>query len=308
MIQFLVRRLLLLILVVWGLVTVVFLLVTVLPGDPAQLIAGAGAPASTVALIRHALGLDQPLPVQYVQYLNHVIHGDFGRSYQSHRPVWNELMDVFPRTIQLAVAAEVSASLLGMLLGTVAASQDGKIADRVAMLISAFSLSMPQFWLALMLQLAFAVRWPLFPPSGYGNGFDLYIVLPAVTLALPTIGFVGRITRAALVQEMRSDYVRTARAKGLSSSIVMIRHLLPNSLIPIVTTIGSDFVRLMGGIVIVEAIFAWPGIGSYAFHALTYRDLPALGGSIIVFGVTVSLINLVLDVLYVVIDPRIRVS
>lgn len=308
MIPFLVRRFLLLILVVWGLVTVVFLLVTVLPGNPAQLIAGAGAPASTVALIRHALGLDQPLPVQYVQYLNHVIHGDFGRSYQSHRPVWNELMDVFPRTIQLAVAAEVIASLLGVLLGTVAASHDGKVADSVAMLISAFSLSMPQFWLALMLQLAFAVRWPLFPPSGYGSGFDLYIVLPAVTLALPTIGFVGRITRAALVQEMRADYVRTARAKGLSSSIVMIRHLLPNSLVPIVTTIGSDFVRLMGGIVIVEAIFAWPGIGSYAFHALTYRDLPALGGSIIVFGVTVSLINLVLDILYVVIDPRIRVS
>jgi peptide/nickel transport system permease protein len=308
MIQFLVRRFLLLILVVWGVVTVVFLLVTVLPGDPAQLIAGAGAPASTVALIRHALGLDQPLLVQYVQYLNHVIHGDFGRSYQSHRPVWNELMDVFPRTIQLAVAAEVIASLLGILLGTVAASHDGKIADSVAMLISAFSLSMPQFWLALMLQLAFAVRWPLFPPSGYGNGFDLYIILPAVTLALPTIGFVGRITRAAVVQEIRADYVRTARAKGLSSSIVMIRHLLPNSLIPIVTTIGSDFVRLMGGIVIVEAIFAWPGIGSYAFHALTYRDLPALGGSIIVFGVTVSLINLVLDILYVVIDPRIRLS
>jgi peptide/nickel transport system permease protein len=308
MIQFLVRRFLLLILVVWGVVTVVFLLVTVLPGDPAQLLAGAGAPASTVALIRHALGLDQPLPVQYVQYLNHVIHGDFGRSYQSHRPVWNELMDVFPRTIQLAVAAEVIASLLGILLGTVAASHDGKIADSVAMLISAFSLSMPQFWLALMLQLAFAVRWPLFPPSGYGNGFDLYIILPAVTLALPTIGFVGRITRAAVVQEIRADYVRTARAKGLSSSIVMIRHLLPNSLIPIVTTIGSDFVRLMGGIVIVEAIFAWPGIGSYAFHALTYRDLPALGGSIIVFGVTVSLINLVLDILYVVIDPRIRLS
>ncbi len=308
MVQFLIRRLLLLALVVWGLVTVVFLLVTVLPGNPAQLIAGAGAPAATVESIRHQLGLDQPLPVQYLQYLNHVVHGDLGRSYQSHRPVWNELMNVFPRTIQLALAAEIIASLFGVGLGVLAASNDGKVADRIATLISAFSLSMPQFWLALMLQMLFAVRWPLFPPSGYGNGFDLYIVLPAVTLALPTIGFVGRISRSAMVQEIHADYIRTGRAKGLSYSIVMIRHLLPNSLIPIVTTIGSDFVRLMGGVVIVEAIFAWPGIGSYAFHALTYRDLPALGGSIIVFGVTVSLINMLLDIIYVVIDPRIRTS
>lgn len=308
MLHFLTRRFLLLILVVWGLVTIVFCLVTVLPGDPAQLIAGAGAPASTVALIRHQLGLDQPLPVQYVQYLDHVIHGDFGRSYQSHRPVWNELMNVFPRTVQLAVTAEALAAVLGIALGLLAASNDGKLADKVAMLLSAFSLSMPQFWLAVMLQLAFAVRWPLFPPSGYGHGFDLYIVLPAVTLALPTIGFVARIGRATLVQEMYSDYLRSARAKGLPPRTVVIRHLLPNALVPIVTTIGSDFVRLMGGVVIVEAIFAWPGIGSYAFHALTYRDLPALGGSIIVFGVTVCLVNMFLDVLYVVIDPRIRSS
>lgn len=308
MTTFLLRRVLLLLLVVWGLVTTVFLLVTVLPGDPAQLIAGPGAPASSVHLIRQQLGLEEPLPVQYGHYLENVIRGNFGRSYQSHRLVWDELMEVFPKTVQLGVTAEILASVLGVTLGLLAASQDGRIGDKLAMLISAFSLSMPQFWLALMMQLAFAVWIPVLPPSGYGGGFDAYIILPAVTLALPTIGVVARISRAALVQELYSDYIRTARGKGLPTVLVLYRHLLPNSLIPIITTIGSDFVRLMGGVIIVEAIFSWPGIGNYALHALTYRDLPALGGSIIVFGVTVSLINLGLDILYGVIDPRIRAS
>ena len=306
MLGYTVRRLLQFVPILIGLVTVLFALLNILPGDPARMMAGPFANPDVVETIREEMGFDRPLWVQYLDNLWNLARGEFGRSYQSRRPILKDLLEVFPKTVQLALAAEVTSALIGIWLGIVAATRRNGWADRLIMTIAALNLSFPLFWLALMLQIVFAVFLRLLPPSGYGAGFDQYVILPAVTLALPSLGLLARITRAALIEVLGEDYIRTARAKGLRGVLVVRRHVLPNALIPIVTTIGTDFVRLLGGIPIIEVIFAWPGIGKYAYDALVFRDLPALQASVIVLAVSVSLINLAVDLLYAFINPRIR--
>ena len=306
MIGYVVRRLLQFVPILIGLVTVLFALLNILPGDPARLMAGPFANPDVVETIREQMGFDRPILVQYLDNLWNLARGQFGRSYQSRRPILADLIEVFPKTVQLAFAAEVTSALFGIWLGVIAATRRNGWADRLIMTVAALNLSFPLFWLALMLQIVFAVFLRLLPPSGYGAGFDRFVILPAFTLALPSLGLLARITRAALLEVLSEDYIRTAHAKGLKVALVMRRHVLPNALIPIVTTIGTDFVRLLGGIPIIEVIFAWPGIGKYAYDALVFRDLPALQASVIVLAVSVSLINLVVDLLYAFINPRIR--
>lgn len=306
MLGYTVRRLLQFIPILIGLVTVLFALLNILPGDPARMMAGPFANPDVVETIREEMGFDRPLWIQYLDNLWNLARGEFGRSYQSRRPILGDLLEVFPKTVQLAIAAEVTSALIGVWLGIVAATRRNGWADRLIMTIAALNLSFPLFWLALMLQIVFAVFLRLLPPSGYGAGFDQFVILPAVTLALPSLGLLARITRAALLEVLGEDYIRTARAKGLKGVLVVRRHVLPNALIPIVTTIGTDFVRLLGGIPIIEVIFAWPGIGKYAYDALVFRDLPALQASVIVLAVSVSLVNLAVDLLYALINPRIR--
>ena len=306
MLGYTVRRLLQFIPILIGLVTVLFALLNILPGDPARMMAGPFANPDVVETIREEMGFDRPLWVQYLDNLWNLARGEFGRSYQSRRPILKDLLEVFPKTVQLALAAEVTSAFIGIWLGIVAATRRNGWADRLIMTIAALNLSFPLFWLALMLQIVFAVFLRFLPPSGYGAGFDQFVILPAVTLALPSLGLLARITRAALIEVMGEDYIRTARAKGLKGLLVVRRHVLPNALIPIVTTIGTDFVRLLGGIPIIEVIFAWPGIGKYAYDALVFRDLPALQASVIVLAVSVSLVNLAVDLLYAFINPRIR--
>ncbi|MCY3898467.1 MAG: ABC transporter permease [Caldilineaceae bacterium] len=306
MLGYTIRRLLQFVPILIGLVTVLFALLNVLPGDPARMMAGPFADPDVVKTIREEMGFDRPLWIQYLDNLWDLARGEFGRSYQSRRPILKDILEVFPKTVQLALAAEVTSALVGIWLGVIAATRRNGWADRLIMTIAALNLSFPLFWLALMLQIVFAVFLRLLPPSGYGAGFDQFVILPAITLALPSLGLLARITRAALIEVMEEDYIRTARAKGLRSVLVMRRHILPNALIPIVTTIGTDFVRLLGGIPIIEVIFAWPGIGKYAYDALVFRDLPALQASVIVLAVSVSLVNLVVDLLYAFINPRIR--
>ena len=306
MLGYTVRRLLQFIPILIGLVTVLFALLNILPGDPARMMAGPFANPEVVETIREEMGFDRPLWIQYLDNLWKLARGEFGRSYQSRRPILNDILEVFPKTVQLAIAAEVMSALIGIWLGVVAATRRNGFADRLIMTIAALNLSFPLFWLALMLQIVFAVFLRLLPPSGYGSGFDQFVILPAITLALPSLGLLARITRAALIEIMEEDYIRTARAKGLGGVLVMRRHMLPNALIPIVTTIGTDFVRLLGGIPIIEVIFAWPGLGKYAYDALVFRDLPALQASVIVLAVAVSLVNLAVDLLYAFINPRIR--
>ncbi|MCY3711312.1 MAG: ABC transporter permease [Caldilineaceae bacterium] len=306
MLGYTVRRLLQFVPILIGLVTVLFALLNILPGDPARMMAGPFANPDVVETIREEMGFDRPLWVQYMDNLWDLARGEFGRSYQSRRPILRDLLEVFPKTVQLALAAEVTSALIGIWLGIVAATRRNGWADRLIMTIAALNLSFPLFWLALMLQIVFAVFLRLLPPSGYGAGFDQFVILPAITLALPSLGLLARITRAALIEVLGEDYIRTARAKGLRDVLVIRRHVLPNALIPIVTTIGTDFVRLLGGIPIIEVIFAWPGIGKYAYDALVFRDLPALQASVIVLAVSVSLVNLAVDLLYAFINPRIR--
>ncbi len=306
MLGYSVRRLIQIVPILIGLVTVLFALLNILPGDPARMMAGPFADPDVVKTIREEMGFNRPLWVQYLDNLGNLARGEFGRSYQSRRPILQDLIEVFPKTIQLAIAAEVASALIGVWLGVIAAARRNGWADRLIMTIAALNLSFPLFWLALMLQIAFAVSLRLLPPSGYGIGFDRFIILPAFTLALPSLGLLARITRAALLEVMAEDYIRTARAKGLRNALVMRRHMLPNALIPIVSTIGADFVRLLGGIPIIEVIFAWPGIGKYAYDALVFRDLPALQASVVVLAVSVSLVNLAVDLLYAYINPRIR--
>lgn len=306
MTAYIVRRILLFIPILIGLVTVLFALLNVLPGDPARMMAGPFADADVVENIREQMGFDRPLHVQYLDNLWNLARGQFGRSYQSRRPILSDLIEVFPKTVQLAVAAELISALCGIWFGVVAATRRNGWADRLIMAVAALNLSFPLFWLALMLQIFFAVMLRLLPPSGYGRGFDSFIILPAVTLALPSMGLLARIARAALIEITSEDYIRTARAKGLAAALIMRRHMLPNALIPIVTVVGTDFVRLLGGTPIIEVIFSWPGLGKYAYDALVFRDLPALQASVLLLALCVSLVTLLVDLLYAFINPRIR--
>ena len=304
--QYILRRLLIFPFILIGLSSVIFALLYILPGDPARLMAGQGATAQVVASIRHEMGLDLPLPVQYGNYLWRVAHGDFGRSFQSHRPVLEEVLTVYPKTLQLALVAEGLAVVAGVSLGLLATVAQQRWVNYGLLTLSVLSLSLPLFWLALILQILFSLRLHWLPPSGYQMGLDKYIVLPAITLALPTAGYLARITHAAMSSMKESDFMRTAYAKGATRRRAVLRHLLPNALVPIISVAGTDLSRLLAGILIVETIFSWPGIGKYAYDALVQRDMPALQAAVLVFGGTVLLVNLIVDVLYTLANPTIR--
>ena len=304
--QYVLRRLIVFPFILVGLSSVIFVLLYVLPGDPARLMAGQGATAEVVASIQHEMGFDRPLPVQYGNYLLRVAQGDFGRSFQSHRLVLQEVSTVYPKTLQLALAAEALAVVVGVALGLLATVAQHRWVNYLLLTMSVLSLSLPLFWLALILQILFSLRLHWLPPSGYQLGLDKYILLPAITLALPTAGFLARITHASMLSLTPADFMRTAYAKGASRRRAVLRHLLPNALIPIISVAGTDLSRLLAGILIVETIFSWPGIGKYAYDALVHRDMPALQAAVLIFGGTVLLVNLIVDVLYTLADPRIR--
>lgn len=306
MLSFAFRRLMMVVPVLFGITLIIFALLYVLPGDPVRMMVGQSADPDTVARIRHEMGLDRPFLNQYADYAFKLLKGDFGRSYQTRRLVLEELEAVVPKTIQLSLVAEVFSCIFGIGLGLLAAAFRNRLIDRIITTLAALQLSFPLFWLALMLQLLIAVQLKWLPSSGYAEGFDKYILLPALTLAIPSSGILARMTRVAVVDVLREDYMRTAHAKGMRPRSIYLRHALPNALIPIITTIGLDLARLIGGITMIEVIFTWPGLGKYAYDALVFKDLPALSGSVIVFALLVSTINLMIDLLYGVIDPRIR--
>lgn len=291
-----------------GLTMVVFLLVNVLPGDTARLIAGDYADEATVETIRQTYGLDKPIHIQYIEYMKKVLQGDFGRSYHSRRQIAREIKNVFPKTLRLALATEVFSVVVGVMLGMIASLRRGTLADRAVTAFGVMGLSIPQFWFALILQLLFAVTLKWLPPSGYGAGFDKYIILPAMTLGIPSAGMMARVSRTAFLEVLPQNYIRTARAKGLREHIVIWRHALKNAMIPILSLIGTDISRLITGTMIAESVFSWPGIGKYGYDALFYKDMPALQATVLVLAVTICFINLIVDILYGIADPRVRVS
>jgi len=298
------RRLLVTLPTLWLVTVVVFSMVRLLPGDPAETIAGLHATQESVAGLRQELGLDRPLLVQYGQFLVGLARFDLGRSTMSRAPVLDEILPRLPVSLTLAVASMVVAVTVGVLLGVLAALRRRTWADYLAMSASVAGLSTPTFVLGLLLILVLSVRWRLLPATGAATWW--HYILPAITLGLPASAVVARMARSSLLEVLRQDFVRTAWAKGLSRGVVVYRHALKNALIPIITILGLQFGQLMGGAVVVESVFGLPGLGKLLVDRVLGRDYPVIQGVVLVaaFGFVVS--NLVVDLVYSLVDPRIR--
>jgi peptide/nickel transport system permease protein len=291
-------------LILLGVAAITFLLLYALPADPARMIAGRSATAQTVASIRHELGLDQPLLTQFGTYLVNLLHGNLGRSYAQKTEVWTLIVARLPATLTLMLAGILVEVVLGLLLGTIAAVRRGGAADRLVMMASFVGVSAPQFVVALLLLYLFAVTLGWFPMSGYGT--FLHVVLPATTLGVLGAGWYARMVRSAMIDVLNQDYVRTARAKGLSSRRIILRHALPNAILPVIAMIGIDIGQFMGGVVVVEAVYGWPGIGQLAWQAIRQVDIPIIMGVTLTSALAIVLGNLLADIIAPVIDPRIR--
>lgn len=301
--RFVGRRLLLLVPTLFGVLVAAFLLLNVAPGDPVQGMVGERADSATIARLRAELRLDDPLPVQFWHYLTGVLRGDLGRSYITGRPIAQDLIERFPKTAQLALAAMGFAAVAGITLGVLAAIRPGGAVDRIASLAAYLGVSFPVYWVGLLLILLFAVALRWLPPSGAGGLAAL--VLPAVTLGMRSVAVLARMTRGAMREALASDYIRTARAKGLPEVAVVLRHGLRTALIPVITVLALDTGNYLTGSLLTESIFAWPGLGRYVLTAIEKRDLPAVQGSILFMSVIFVLVNLVADLLYAKADPRI---
>ena len=287
-----------------GVATLVFALIHLVPGDPAQAMLGEAAPQADVIKLRHSLGLDQPLLTQYRSFLVGLAHGDLGSSFRYNAPVTAQIREKFPNTAALALAAMGFAILFAIPLGVVAAVFRGTFVDHAAMTVALAGISMPNFWLGPLLAILFAVRLGWLPVSGIG-GFS-HLVLPAVTLGAALSAILARMTRASVLEELRELYVLAARARGLSGARAVVRHAFRNSLIPIVTIVGLQFGAVLTGTIITETIFAWPGLGRLLIQAISFRDYPLVQGCILFISVTYVAMNLLTDLTYGWLDPRIR--
>ena len=303
MTSFIVRRLLLAIPTLFGVLVVAFLLLYVAPGDPVQAMVGERADEETIARLRQELRLDDPLPVQFGHYIAGIAKGDLGRSYITNRPIKQDILERFPKTLQLAGAAMLIATLCGVTLGVFSARNPGGLVDRLGLGIAYLGISFPVYWVGLLLILLFAVTLHWLPPSGFGG--LRYLVLPAIALGMRSIAFLARMTRSAMLDALGADYVRTARAKGVAERLVVGLHALRNALIPIITVLGLDFGAYLTGSILTETIFSWPGLGRYVVNAIARRDLPAIQGSVLFLSAVFVLVNLVTDVAYAKADPRV---
>ncbi|HZO19880.1 MAG TPA: ABC transporter permease, partial [Gemmatimonadaceae bacterium] len=279
MLSFVGRRLLLAIPTLFGVLIVVFLLLYIAPGDPVMEMIGERADAETIARLRAELRLDDPVPVQFAHYTGGVLTGDLGTSYITGRPIARDILERFPKTLQLATAAMVLAAVLGITIGVLSARRPGSAFDRSAMAAAYLGISFPVYWVGLILILVFAVTLRWLPPSGFGR--PEFLILPALALGTRSIAFLARMTRSAMLEVLNSDFVRTARAKGLRERVVLARHALRNALIPIITVLGLDFGYYLTGSILTETIFSWPGLGRYVVNAIARRDLPAIQGSVL---------------------------
>ena len=300
---FVARRLLLVVPTLFGVLAAAFLLLEVAPGDPVQEMVGERADSLTIARLRAELHLDDPLPVRFGHYVGGVLRGDLGVSYITRRPIAADLLERFPKTAQLALTAMTFAALSGITLGVLAAVRPGGAADRAAMLLSYLGVSFPVYWVGLLLILLFAVTLRWLPPSGSGGLTAL--ILPAGTLGMRSVAVLARMTRGAMRDALASDYIRTARAKGLPDLAVWLRHALRNALVPVITVLALDTGSYLTGSLLTESIFAWPGLGRYVLTAIEKRDLPAIEGGILFMSVVFVLVNLLADLLYAKADPRI---
>lgn len=304
MLLYLVKRLLYAIPVLIGMSLLLFVLLRLLPGDPAQVLAGQMASQEDVQRIRVELGLDKPIYVQYGHFLYNLAQFDLGRSARTQNPVSQEIWDYLPNTLLLSTVAIVLACLFGIPAGIISAIRPNSWVDYLFTSAALFGLSMPVFWLGLMLVVVFSVILKWLPAGGTG-GIE-HMVLPSVTLALFVVAFIARMTRASMLETLNQDYITTARSKGLREKMVIVRHALRNALIPIITVIGLQFGTLLGGAILTETVFAWPGMGRLIVDSILGRDYPMIQGAILVFGLLYVFVNIVVDMLYALVDPRIR--
>jgi len=312
MTKFIIRRLLLAIPTLLGVTFFVFLSLRLVPGDPAIALAGELATPELIQQVREELGLDQPIPVQYANYVFRMVQGDMGQSIRSRLPVTEEIQQRLPRTLTLASVSLLVSSMIGIPIGVFAATRPNSWFDGGSMIFALLGISMPIFWLGLMLMILFSVlipQWfglagPLLPPTGSGTW--QHLVMPVIALAANSMALQSRMTRSCMMEVLREDYIRTARAKGQRERIVIYRHALRNAMLPIVTIIGLQFGTLLGGAVLTETVFAWPGIGRLLVDAIGFRDYPIIQGTVLVIAVGFVLTNLIVDVLYAYLDPRIQ--
>jgi ABC-type dipeptide/oligopeptide/nickel transport system permease component len=301
--RFLLARLALLVPTLLGVLALTFLLLYVAPGDPVQAMVGERADPETLARLRAELHLDDPLHIQFVRYVGGVARGDLGTSYITRRPILGDLLERFPATLRLAGAAMLFAALTGIGIGIYGAWRPGSWPDRLSALGAYLGVSFPVYWVGLILILMFAVHVRWLPPSGSG-GLS-YLVLPALALGMRSVAFLSRMTRAAMQEVLQSDFIRTARAKGLGEGRVVLSHGFRNALLPVVTVLGLDFGSYLTGSILTETIFSWPGVGRYVLTAIDKRDLPAIQDSILFLSAVFVLVNLVTDLVYAKVDPRV---
>lgn len=307
MTQYIIRRLLQLVPITFGIITLVFSLIHLIPGDPAVQIAGENARPEDVRQVRHALGLDQPLGTQYLNYLVRLAHGDLGTSFQTSTPVAQQIRERYPATIELALGAMFVALLVAFPLGIISAIYRNSWVDNVARFFALIGVSMPSFWFGPLLIIGFAVKLNWFPVSGRDQGLRS-LVLPAVTMGLALAAILTRMIRVSLAEELTQLYVTTAIAKGVTRGKAIFRHALKNALIPVITVLALQFGSLLTGAIITEQIFSWPGLGRLLIQSISTRDYPQVQASILVIALTYILVNFLSDLMYGVVDPRIKLE
>lgn len=331
--SFIVKRLFLMVIVLFGVATIVFFITHIIPADPVGAILGGNAPIELVDQMRHQLGLDKPVYMQYIDYMAGMVKGDFGVSLKTNRPVMVDIVEFLPATIELAVASILFAVVVGVILGVLSAVYRNRPIDHFSRVFSILGISMPIFWLGLLLLLFFYFKLGLLPGTGRHGLFVVppkitgmvlldsliagewsvfldglrHIIMPAFALGYASAASIARIMRASMLDILRQDFIRTARSKGLSRRIVILRHALKNALIPVVTIIGLSFGSLLSGAVLTETIFSWPGLGRYIVNALLVLDYPSVTGGTLFIAFIYSVVNLVVDISYATLDPRMRV-
>jgi peptide/nickel transport system permease protein len=302
--QFVAQRLVRSVLVLLVVSFIVFVLTSFAPGDPVLIMLGQNATPEAAANLRSELHLDQPLPIRYINYIGDALHGDFGRSYHSQRPVSEELLRAYPATMQLAFTTLAFSVLVAIPVGVISAAKQHSPLDNFARVVVLLGSSLPVFWIAILLIYLFALRLGWFPATGRDSWNS--VVLPAISLSTYSVAMLARMTRSGLLEVLGSDYIRTARAKGLLRARILFRHALPNSLILLITIVGLQFGHLLGGAAITETVFAWPGVGQVMVQAVFSRDYPIITGGVLMVATSFVAVNFLVDVLYTVIDPRLR--
>ena len=308
MTAYIIRRLAWMVLVLFGVAAITFVIAFLVPGDPARLYAGTNASPAAIKVIHHQLGLDRPLWTQFGDYMWRVVHLDFGFSYRYQTPVLPAILQRFPATAELALAGVFVELIIGLPIGILSAIRPGSFWDRATMVFTFVALAAPPFWLGLLFLFLFGVLLPVLPIGGYGGGAPQYLLLPALTLGLGGAAYYARLLRASLLDILKSDYVRTAWAKGLTERQVIQKHAIPNALTVIVSQLGMDLGYFLAGVVVIETVFAWPGIGKQAVDAIFTLDIPLVMGTVLFGALLIVTANVVVDISYTFLDPRVRYS